>query len=112
MIPMCLQAKLEHPLLKSLQTSIESQYLNGRPLHQHKSAKSAKFDPKWSHFYVTSSEEFARLKATDVQQIFCDCHIVLMGTPPDDIKFDREGLKSVGSLTACQEIQGKVSNST
>jgi hypothetical protein len=91
-----------------IQTSIEGAYVDGKPLHHLDSAKSPQYDQKASQFYVTTQEEFAKFKGPEIQEIFRHRHILIAGSPPDDFRFDRNGLKALGSLTARREIQGMV----
>jgi hypothetical protein len=59
-------------------------------------------------FFVISADEFSRLSAMEVHEIFKHRHIVVTGAcSPEDVKFDRDGLMSLGSLTARREIHGK-----
>jgi len=98
--------KLEYPLFSAIQKSVESLYQDGWPPHHLDSARSLEYDPNGSDFYVTTHEEFAKLKATQIQEIFRHRHIIIPGRPLEDFKFDRDGLKAVGSLTARRQIQG------
>ena len=80
--------------------------MDGKPLHYLDSARSLQYDRKASQFFVTTEEDFAKLKGTEIQEIFRHRHILIPGTAPDDFGFNREGLKALGSLTARRQIQG------
>jgi hypothetical protein len=85
---------------------VESRYIDGKPLHHQPSARAIDYSPQASEFFVTTAEDFARLKGHQVQDIFRHRHIVIPGTGPEDLQFNHQGLASLGLLMATRQIQG------
>jgi len=102
------QADLEYKLFSDVLKSVENLYQGRQPLHHLPSARSVAWDPQSSIFFIATSEEFSRLSPIVVQEIFRHRNIVVTGVQSaDDIKFDRDGLRSLGSLTAPREMHGE-----
>jgi hypothetical protein len=102
-----LQAELEYGRIREVQASVEARYDNLRPLHHHPSARQLEFDRKASVFFVANYEDYLKLSASQVQEIFRHRHIVVYDVPTEDMEFDRDGLSSLGSLTQPMDIQGE-----
>jgi hypothetical protein len=85
---------------------MEKLYKDGAPLYHQASAKSLNGPQGSSQFFVTTLEEFSHFKPAQVQAIFRNRHILLLGRPPEGVKFDKDGLSRLGSLTASRFIQG------
>jgi hypothetical protein len=102
-----MQAQVEYDILRNIQASVKGMYKNGKPLHHLDSARSTVYSSDSSNFFVTTMEDFQRLTAHEVQEIFRHRHILIPGTPPKNVKFDRAGLSNLSSLTAKREIQGE-----
>jgi hypothetical protein len=86
--------------------SVTSQYQNGKPPHHLKSAKSPKYDPNVSQFFVVSQEELAAMSGKEIQEIFRHRHILVPGHSTD-IDFDQNGLSKLGGLKTKRQIQGE-----
>jgi hypothetical protein len=100
------QAAVEHTLLRETQESVERLFVNGLPPHHQESSRSLNLLPGASKFFVTTPEDFVKMKPKEVQDIFRHRHILVPGTPPSDFQFDRAGLGQLGSLDDFREIQG------
>lgn len=64
------------------------------------------YNPDASEFFITTVEQFEKLKGHQIQEIFRHRHIVIPGTTPEDIEFNNQGLATLGLLTAKRQIQG------
>jgi hypothetical protein len=100
------KAKVEYAILQNIQASVERGYQKGKPLHHLASAKSTKYNSKGSQFFVSSPEEFEKLAPAQVHDILRRRHILIPGKARDDVRFDRKGLASLGSLGMKRHIQG------
>jgi hypothetical protein len=101
------QFETEYPLLRGIQASVQALFANGRPLHHLDSARSLDFSPAASSCFVTTVNDFNNLSAAQVQDIFRHRHILIPGAVKEDIKFDRQGLATLGSLTTVRTVQGE-----
>ena len=95
-------------MLAEIQANVKRLFQQDKPLHHLDSARALEYDPKGSVFYVTTTQEFDKLDADQIQEIFRRRHILIPGTPEQDVRFDRIGLATLGSFKATREIQGKV----
>lgn len=98
---------MEYPILSEIQSSVERLFKDGKPLHHLDSARALEYDSQASQFFVTSAEDFEKLQAEEVQNIFRDRHILIPGHAPEYIGFDRQGLATLGSLHTQRDIQGE-----
>jgi hypothetical protein len=55
---------------------------------------------------VTTPDQFSKLDALEIQEIFCNRHILISGDRMRNSSFDRLALSKLGSLSAQREIQG------
>jgi len=86
--------------------SVTSRYQDGKPLHHLKSARSLKYDPNASQFFVVSREELEAMSGKEIQEVFRHRHILVPGHPTD-FAFDRKGLSQLGGLKTKHQIQGE-----
>jgi len=75
-------------------------------MHHQPSARMIDYNPDASEFFVTTVEQFEKLKGHQVQEIFSHCHIVIPGSTLEDLEFNHQGLASLGLLSAKRQIQG------
>ena len=93
--------------MKEIQASCEGLYKDGKPLHHLDSARSVEFNPKdWgdSSIFVVDAADFKRMAPRQVQDIFRDRHILVLGVDAEVMKFDLAGL---GCLNATHQVQGE-----
>lgn len=105
---------MEYPNLKEIQDGVTGLYEAGRPPHHMDGAMLTDYDPRagGSHFFVASADTFEKLDGDQIQAIFRHRHILIPGSSPSHCGFNREGLASLGSLTAPRHIQGSGFSST
>ena len=102
------QAKNEVALLKHIQTNIEGNYKDGRPLHLLPSARSLDFDPEASSIFVIKHGDFCSMDPQRIQDIFRHRHIFVLGVPrEEELSFDEGSFSSFGDIDRPQEITGK-----
>jgi hypothetical protein len=102
----CLKSAEEIPLLREIQLSVESLYQEGRPIHQHGSATCAEYDSQGSSIFVVDHQDFIKMDAAAIQEIFRRRHILVLDVPAEDLAFDEEGLSTLGSLDHPREMLG------
>jgi hypothetical protein len=81
---------------------LEAGHLNGKPLHI--------ADPKTSMFDIISSTDYQALSTQEIQDKLHRKHIVITGRSLPNVKFDKEGLRTLCPLNHKVSIQG--TNST
>jgi hypothetical protein len=104
-----IQSEIENQLLESIQKSIESLYVDGRPLHHLPTARNFDFDPFDSHqssVFVVDFPTFVKMSADALQDIFKDRHILVLNTPMKEQEFGQESLLTLGPLNKVIQIQG------
>ena len=96
--------------MEEIQASCQGLYKDGKPLHHLDSARSVEFNPKdrgVSSIFVVDATDFKRMAPRQVQQIFRERHILVLGVDPEAMKFDLAGLGSMGCLNATRQVQGE-----
>jgi hypothetical protein len=95
--------------LENIQSSIESLYVNGQPLHHLSSAREVNYDPldsQQSCIFVVPFDDFTKMSAMTLQGIFKDRHILVVGAPASEQPFGLESLLTLGPLKRVIQIQG------
>jgi hypothetical protein len=104
------KTKEELPLLRDIQANIEATYQDGKPLHHLPSARDSDYDPNdpnVSSIFVVDYVNFKDMAPNEIQEIFRDRHILVVGAPKDeDAKFDADSLSLVGDMDSPREVMG------
>ena len=101
-----MQCDLEFSLLEGVQTSVERLYQDGRPLHHQASARCSKNSPGASSIFVVDFASFSHMSGREIQDIFRERHILVVGVPNEQMSFNVEGLATLGSLVLPRQGQG------
>ena len=102
-----LQAAVEHRLLAEVFEMVQANYVQGRPLHHLPTARSKTYDPSGSSIFVTPWASFKAMSVKEIQDVFRHRHILVLDAPVEQVKFDRDGLETLGSLHLSRTVQGK-----
>jgi hypothetical protein len=104
------QAKNEVALLNNIQTNIQGNYKDGRPLHLLPSARSLECVPEASSIFVIEHGDFCSMDPQRIQDIFRHRHILVLGVPrEEELSFDEGTLSLFGDIDRPREITGKSS---
>ena len=96
--------------MEEIQASCQGLYKDGKPLHHLDSARSVEFNPKdrgVSSIFIVDAADFKQMAPREVQEIFRDRHILVLGVDAEVIRFDLAGLGSMGCLNATRQVQGE-----
>jgi hypothetical protein len=93
--------------LEGIQTSVERLYQDGRPLHHLPSARSKENSDGASSIFVVDHAVFSQMSGKDIQEIFRERHILVLGVPTEQMGFNPEGLATMGSLMTPRQGQGE-----
>lgn len=81
-------------------------FVDGKPRFHLPSARNIHFSDDASQFFITTHQNWLNLSDNERQAIYADRHIVVTGCPTSGIKFDAEGVSTLGRLYTPREIQG------
>ena len=87
-------------MLMGLNSSLQRNYVNGKPLFL--------ADPSRSIFKILSDSEYRTYPIWKIQEILRTKHIVVMGRPMQDYKFDERGLRTLRPLNEPITIHGRL----
>ena len=102
-----LQCDLKFNLLEGVQTSVERLYQDGRPLQHLPSARSREYSPDTSSIFVVDHSTFLQMSGKEIQDIFRDQHILVLGVPTEQKVFNPEALGAMGLLLLPVQGQGE-----
>jgi hypothetical protein len=93
-----------------MQESIESNYVDGRPLHHLPSARFSAVDTAaaQSSIFVVGYSDFMKLPPATIQEIFSHRHIMVLGTPLQDEGFNLDTLDQFANIEQIISIQGEL----
>jgi hypothetical protein len=107
LIAIC-QADLEYAILGDIQDMVTSGFVDGVPPHRRPSAKNIEYDKNASSIFVVESDNFAKLTAAEVQEIFRHRHILVRNSPTvERLDFTLDALERLGSLSMPVCLQGE-----
>jgi hypothetical protein len=105
----------ELPLLQDILANIESLYEDGKPLHHLPRARELDYDPAdstLSSIFVVDYGDFKDMTPHEIQEVFRDRHILVVGAPCDrDAVFDEASLGLVGDIDMPREVLGTLHHS-
>lgn len=102
------QADIECALVDDLQKSVESSYVNHRPLHHLPTSQVIQdLGSHTSRIFVTTASEFRKLTPSRIQDIFKDRHILLLDVDMEELDFDLDSLSNLGDIQKPCRITGK-----
>jgi hypothetical protein len=86
---------------------IESQYVNGLPLHRLPNARD-KLATEGSDIFIVEHSEFENMDPKEIQDIFRRRHILVINVPGKPMQFDRKGLSTIGPFKKQVPMQGEI----
>jgi hypothetical protein len=95
--------------LREIKASVEGLYHDGRPLHHKKSARLINYnpnDPRVSSIFVVNYADFKKMKPRDIQMVYRKRHILVLGVETERLRFDLQGLATLGALAKPRQMQG------
>ena len=104
------KTEIEYPIIRKLQQSIEARYIDGHPPHHHISAWEKGYDhksPPPSSIFVCNFEEFNKISAKEIQEIFHHRHILVLKVPLYDEGFTLDTLKMYANVHRTVDMVGK-----
>ena len=96
--------------MRKVEASIQSEFKNGLPPHLQPDAKSKMYihHSEQSRIFVTSHSEFKTLHAGEIQNILCDCLVLVHGNPLDyDYGWDLESFRWVHDVDQKTVVHGE-----
>lgn len=101
------QAEREYRQIQEILTSVESDYIDGRPLYHQPEARERGLSPNTSQFFMTTYNDWCDMGPRVAQEIFRDRHIVVTGVQVPKRQFDLDSLERLGNLDQPREMQGR-----
>jgi hypothetical protein len=89
---------MQYQKFRGLRARVRSLYQYSKPLHHLPSARKIELDPQGSSIFVVNYRDFMAMKPHDIQSVFRRRHILVLGTPTEDMKFDLDGLSTVSFI--------------
>lgn len=100
-------AHFEYGFLGKIKDMVEQQMTGGIPLHRRPSARDRHRQEGQSSIFVVEWKDFDEMSAKEIQDIFRHRHILVRNWPEKVLKFDRDGLSSLGPMQKDSSFQGE-----
>jgi hypothetical protein len=100
--------KTDHETLHAIQTSVEEGYINGIPKHHLLSAFNEENTKGASCIFICSYSEYIDLPIPRLQKIMRDRHILITNVPISGIRFNLNGLQTIGDVHEKRSIQSEL----
>ena len=97
----------DHKAIRLIQESVEAGYVNGLPKHHLPSAFDVDVQPGSSCIFVCSYAQYVGLSTPTLQKIFRHRHILITNAPVSGIRFNINGLQTIGDVHEPRSIQSK-----
>jgi hypothetical protein len=100
-------AHFEYGFLGKIKQMVERQITRGIPPHRRPSARDRRLVEGQSSIFVVEWNEFDKMGASEIQDIFRHRHILVRNWPEKTLEFDWDGLSLLGPMQKDACFQGE-----
>lgn len=95
----------DHDTIRAIQASAENGYVDGIPKHHLPSAFNTDLEEGASCIFVCDYARYIQMTIHDLHKVIRERHILITGVPTAGIKFNLNGLQTIGDIHKPRSIQ-------